>query len=275
MAGYELYVFILCFIVFTLLTVLFSYMISTITKMKLRMIRHGLEDEEITKEYPPKSRAGCMGSILTRVFSLAVCIAFCAAFGFSVYMNATEDKMANGVPSLKVVKSDSMAKKHENNTYLAENELDDQIQLFDIVVTRHLPPEEELALYDIVVYKQDETNIIHRIVGIEEPNEKHPEERHFLLQGDAVETPDWFPVRYRQMQGIYEGERIPFVGSFVMFLQSPAGWLCILLVLMATIVTPIVEKKLYYEINCRLQVIEMENNALQCDSEKENEEVLF
>jgi hypothetical protein len=113
-------------------------------------------------------------------------------------------------------------------------------------------PEEDLELYDIVVYKRDDMYIIHRIVGIEEPNEKHPNERYFLLQGDAVGSSDPFPVLYSQMQGIYKGERIPYVGSFIMFLQSPAGWLCMLLVVFVMIVTPIVERILDREKRARL-----------------------
>ena len=109
--------------------------------------------------------------------------------------------------------------------------------------------------------------VIHRIVGIEKPNEQHPNAWHFLLQGDAVETPDRFPVLYEQMQGIYEGERVPFVGSFVLFMQSPAGWLCILLVLFAMIATPIVEKKLISEINQRIAVMKEEDSLGDEDSE--------
>lgn len=250
-------------------TLLFSFMIGMITKMQLKMIRHGLEDEQIKKEYRKSLHVGCVGTLVGKAFSLLICLALCVAFCFSVYMNTTEDKAPNGIPSLKVVKSDSMATKNEKNTYLAENGLDDQIQTFDIIVTRHLPPEEELELYDIVVYKQDDIYIIHRIVGIEEPNESHPGERHFLLQGDAVDRPDQFPVLYSQMQGIYEGERVPFVGSFVLFLQSPAGWLCIILVLFAMIATPIVERKLRAETDRR--IIAMEKEAEEWRRELENE----
>jgi len=173
-----------------------------------------------------------------------LCAIFVTAFSFAIYIRATEDRPANGIPSIKVVKSESMAEKYSGNTYLFDNDLNDQFQMFDIVVCRHLPAEDELKLYDIVVYKQDDIYIIHRIVGIEEPNENHPNERYFLLQGDAVEQHDKFPVLYSQMQGIYKGNRIPFIGSFVLFLQSPSGWLCVLLVIFSMIVTPIVEKKI-------------------------------
>jgi hypothetical protein len=65
------------------------------------------------------------------------------------------------------------------------------------------------------------------------------------LQGDAVSAPDIYPVLYSQMSGIYDGERVPFVGSFVVFMQSPAGWFCLMLVLAALIGTPILEKRIW------------------------------
>lgn len=255
MKGYDAYVFILCFIVFTLLVATFSYAIYLLISMKLRMIRHGLEDEEIKREEDKKAKASRGAAIAGTAVSLLVCVALLAAFIFSLYMNFSVDKRPNGVPSLKVVQSGSMASKNEKNTYLEKNDLNDQIQTFDIIVTHHLPAEEDLELYDIVVYKMDDRYVVHRIVAIEEPNERHPDCRHFLLQGDAVVNPDPFPVLYSQMQGIYLGERIAFVGSFVMFMQSPAGWLCIILVIFAIAIMPFLEKKLSDEKAARLRAI--------------------
>lgn len=255
MSDYEIYVFILCFIVFSLFTAVFSYTIATITKQKLLLIQHGLDDEEIKKEQTRKAKTSVFTKICASVFSLLICVALFSVFSFSLYINFTKDKAPNGIPSLKVVKTSSMATKNKSNTYLFEHGLEDQIQTFDLVVTHHLPKESELELYDIVVYSREDVYIIHRIVGIEEPNEKHPDCRHFLLQGDAVLNPDQFPVLYSQMQGIYRGERIPFIGSFILFMQSPAGWLCVLLVLFAIVITPIIEKKLDTEAKARLDKI--------------------
>lgn len=243
MRSYEVYIFILCFVVFAVFTLLFSYMIYTIMQLQIKLMKHGHSDEEITIEYEKEKNAKPIIKWASRIFSGLLCLVFGIAFIFSLWLSATDDRPANGIPSIKVVKSESMATKHERNTYLVENNLDDQFQMFDIVVCQHLPEEDELELYDIVVYKYDDTHIIHRIVGIEEPNEKHPNERHFLLKGDANKFDDEFPVLYSQMQGIYKGLRIPYVGSFVMFMQSPAGWLVILLVLFAMVGTPLVESK--------------------------------
>ena len=259
MTGFEIYVFVLCLVVFTLLTAMFTYLIASLTKMEIQFIRYGHRDEEIRKEKEKelnKNKNLSQAALwFNRIVSLIVCLALLAVFAFAIYVRATEDKPANGIPSIKVVKSESMAKKHKNNKYLVENGLDNQFQMFDVVICNHLPDEEDLELYDIVIYKQDDMYIIHRIVGIEEPNAKHPNERHFLLQGDAVGSPDQFPVLYSQMQGIYEGERIPYVGSFLLFLQSPAGWLCVLLIVFGMIITPIVEKLIEREKNKRLAIM--------------------
>lgn len=281
MSGYDLYVFILCFIVFTIFTVLFSYMIYTIMQLQRKLMKHGHMDEEITKEYEKEQTASPVLAWVSRILSLVLCLVFLVMFAFSLWMNATEDRPANGIPSIKVVKSESMASKHKENGYLVENGLDDQFQMFDIVVCNHLPPEEELALYDIVVYEHNDIYIIHRIVGIEEPNEKHPNERHFLLKGDANKYADEFPVLYSQMRGIYQGFRIPFVGSFVLFMQSPAGWLVILLVLFAMVGTPLVEKKLLQTRNARLVELGVivpaadapEESSAETEAPSEEEEV--
>ena len=220
------------------------------------MIRHGLLDSKIKLESLKRKNKNSFFTTVSKVFSFLLCLVLAIAFAFSIYLNLNEDKPANGIPSIKVVKSDSMATKNKKNTYLFENNLNDQFDTFDVVICHHLPKEEDLKLYDIVIYKQDDIYVIHRIVGIEEPNEKHPNERYFLLQGDAIESPDRFPVLYSQMQGIYTGDKIPYVGSVVLFLQSPAGWLCILLVLYAMIATPIIDMKIEGAMFLRLNTIE-------------------
>ena len=256
MSNFDKYVFILCLIVFCLFVILFTYLIGSLVKSEVKMIRHGLLDSKIKLEALRKKNSNSFFQTVGKIISFLFCLVLGVCFAFSLYLNLNEDKPANGIPSIKVVKSNSMASKNEKNLYLFENNLNNQFDTFDIVICHHLPKEEDLKLYDIVIYKQDDIYVIHRIVGIEEPNEKHPNERHFLLQGDAVGSPDRFPVLYSQMQGIYTGDRIPYVGSFVLFLQSPAGWLCILLVIYAMIATPLIDMKIEGATYLRLNSLE-------------------
>ena len=244
MSDFEIYVFVLCLIVYLLLGGLSTAMLVHMYKLTKRLIDMGAEDEFIATEYQKQAKHAKLWAVLDKIVSAVLLAIMCLAFLFSAYMHATEDKRPNGIPSLKVVKSPSMSYVHKENKILDELGVNDRIQTYDLIVTRHLPGEYELELYDIVVYEADGITIIHRIVDIEEPNGEHPDCRWFVLQGDANAYPDRIPVYYSQMRGIYEGERIPFVGSFVLFMQSPAGWMCIILALVAAIAAPVMERKL-------------------------------
>ena len=115
MTAFEWYSFFLCLVVFTLLTVLFGAMLFIITKQTVRLIRAGLEDEAIVKEYlaskNKKRKHGCFESILAFVLGLLM-LGF---FAFSLFVNITEDTYFEDIPTLRVVNSGSMAKKNEKN----------------------------------------------------------------------------------------------------------------------------------------------------------------
>lgn len=255
MSDFELYVFFLCLIVFTLLTALFTYLIAVILRQSIRLIRAGLEDDAIEKAFRRQKPQKAAIKVLDCLVSTVICVALLVAFLFSLYINLQDGTYIPGFPTLKVVTSSSMASKYERNSYLYENNLNDQVKVYDLLLTYAVPQEDELELYDIVIYEIDGKMVLHRITGIEEPNESHPDQRYFLCQGDALERPDRFPVLYSQMRGIYAGERIPFVGSFILFMQSPAGWLCILLVIFALVATPILEKHIRLEEQKRLEYL--------------------
>ena len=246
MSHFEVYIFTLCLIVFILLTAIFTTFVACLVRMYLKMTKAGVNDEKI-KEEDLKEQAK-KPSIFGRIIDKAILVLCCAVlfvmFGFGVFVSAGEGKTVGNMPVLNVVQSGSMSYVNKNNKYVKPGQADNQMQMFDLIFVNRLPKEEDLRVNDVVVYETDGVLIIHRIVGIEAPNEKHPNETYFLLQGDANEVADKFPVRYSQMKGIYKGHRIPFVGSFVLFMQSPAGYLCVLLVVFAVIATPMAEKKI-------------------------------
>ncbi len=257
MTVYERYIFVLCCIVFTLFTVFFAVMLGYLLSLTLKLIRRGVMDEKILTEYQKqagKKHFTRLGKVGDYFVSALVCVAMCVVFAFSLTLKINEDKVPEDMSALKVVQSSSMATKDEKNTYLEG--IDNQVAMFDLIVVHTLPDEMDLQLYDIVLYEGDQGELIlHRIVGIEEPDPKHPDKRWFTLQGDAVANPDRGPVGYVQMKAIYRGESIPVVGSFVMFMQSPAGYLCILLILISMIATPIMENTLVKAKRVRLKII--------------------
>ncbi len=240
-------------------------------KQNLRLIKVGAEDRRIYTEYlkakkRKKKKSGGHSTLFTVLFACVIVF----IFGSTITMQLTEGGKTGSIPTLRVVYSDSMSAKYERNRYLFDNDLNDQFARFDIVVTYQLPKEEDLQLYDIVVYEVDNVLLIHRIVGIEEPNENHPNERHFLLQGDLVQNPDKFPVRYSQMKAIYRGEHIPYIGSFVMFLQSPAGYMCLILIIVEMIASPLIDKKMEKTEQARLAVIQKKIAEKRAKKKKKN-----
>ena len=231
-------------VVYFMLAGTFSFLLVMLAKSSLKLIRVGAEDEKIIKEFERKKPKKRNCGVTTIVSSILLCAIFVTVFAFSVYVNCTGDSFSDAIPTFKVVNSGSMSEKHEKNDYLFNNDLNDQFQTFDVILTYKLPDEYDLKLYDIVVYEVEDTLLVHRIVYFEEPNEKHPNERYFLLQGDAIERPDRFPVYYKQMKAIYRGQRVPFVGSFITFMQSPAGYMCIILLVFGMIMMPVIDGKM-------------------------------
>ena len=278
MTSYEIYVFILCLIVFALLTTVFVSMLVIMVQQSLRLIDAGTEDQRIYEEYKKaEENKNAKTGWLSVVFTVFFACIIVAIFTFTLVVQLNKDKPTKEIPVLRAVYSDSMSAKYEKNEYLYKNNLNDQFNRFDIVVTYQLPAEEDLKLYDIVVYEVDNVLLIHRIVGIEEPNARHPNERYFVLQGDLVENPDKFPVRYSQMKAIYRGERVPFIGSLVIFLQSPAGYVCLFLVIAEMISSPIIAKKIEEAEKVRLALMlkkEEEQEALEEENALETQRKL-
>lgn len=254
MQGIEAYAFVLSLIVFVMLAGLSIFFIATLIKMSISLIRLGNDDEEIKKGKQVKG-SSCLFSFIEGVVSIVLCALLVLAFAFSVFVSVSKESYIEGIPTVQVVSSSSMSKKNEKNTYLTEYNLNDQLSTFDLVLTYKIPPAEEIERFDIVVYERDGILVLHRVIDIEPPNAVHPDEYWFTCKGDALENIDTFPVRYGQLKGIYRGQRIPFVGSFISFMQSPAGILCVLLVLFGTIATPIAEKKLQKERDARYEII--------------------
>lgn len=261
----EIYIFCLCAVVFTALTVLLTWLIAAYVRYYLRSVRLGGEDISIRKEFESEQEQNPGLNALGTILNVIICVVLIVVFAFSVSVSIDEKRNDTAARSgvLRVVKTNSMAKAYEKNEYLFQNGLEEEkyrFNTFDLIYTDVLPKEGDLKLYDVVVYDLDGYLVIHRIVKIEEPNEKHPDEYYYYFRGDNNVVSDPKPVKYSQMRGIWRGEKIPNVGSFVLFMQSPAGFLCILLMLFVVIALPIVTKKVDKAHAARYQVI-LENDA--------------
>lgn len=243
MTPFDIYLLVVSIVVIIALAVFFSFVIWYIYTLTLRLIYAEYYDPDIMEDYAYPKRFTFLSNI-GKVASAALCVLLTIVLLFCVVLGITENSITKSIPSLKVVKSESMSTKHSENEYLVNNDLNDQIQMFDVIVSQPLPAEKDIELYDVIIYERDGNLIVHRVVYIAEPADGSSEGRLFYTRGDANKLNDSMPVEYSQIRGIYLGERIPFVGSFVMFMQSPAGIICMLLTIFCMIIMPIVDDKI-------------------------------
>ena len=113
----QIYTFIVCLIVYVLLVSLGTYIVVTIAKLTIRLIKSGAEDEKIITEYNEGSTKK-KNTVLDKIVSIVLCILLLSVFAFSLYVNLSEESNFENVPTIRVVNSSSMAKKHPDNEYL-------------------------------------------------------------------------------------------------------------------------------------------------------------
>ena len=148
----------------------------------------------------------------------AVGVALCVIFGFLLVCNLTI--MIKGAlfpekpPSVlgltpMVVLSGSMS-----------GEAEDHIEVGDLVFVGRAAPE-ELEVGDVIAYMNGGATVTHRITAIDTNTDG---DLLFTTKGDANNAEDTTPVTEEQLVGIYRW-RIPKVGDFALFLQTPLGML--------------------------------------------------
>ncbi len=255
----EVYSIVVCIIILIALISLLGIIIYTLVKFYFKCVSNGLEDEELLEEYNNKLAHQKRIKFKNYLYTI-IDIILLVILAFSVITKLVETSS----PKVLVVKSESMSYKYEGNKYLYENNLNTQFDKYDIVFIKNKPQESDLKLYDIVVYKASNGDlIIHRIVEIKKVDKSYI----FYTQGDACTTRDTSYVSYNQIVGLYTGTNIKFIGSFVMFLQSVIGILCIFILIIGFMVLNHIENKIEEHKQKRIEYL---NNK-----KKEQEEQLL
>lgn len=95
---------------------------------------------------------------------------------------------------------------------------EDHIEIGDLIFVDKADPD-ALEVGDVIAYMEGSVVITHRIVRIQTAADGT---LLFTTKGDANNTEDLLPVPEQDLVGIYKG-RIPKVGDFAIFLQTPLG----------------------------------------------------
>lgn len=226
----SLIVTIICLLSFSIVfTILFRhYYLYNIENVKKGNVDIELiENAKKIKEAKTNKRK-IVTNIISKVISYIVFALIIIVFAFSLYSRFSGNSIPFGNSSLIVIASGSMSEKNEDNSYLQN--INNQFNTYDIIGITKYNNQEEIELYDVVAFKNDEgTTIVHRIIEILDVNGKEA----YITRGDSNNTSDNGVqyedyLTYDNIIGYYNGTRIQSVGIFIVFLQSNAGIITII-----------------------------------------------
>ena len=200
----------------------------------------------------------------------AVGVALCVIFGFLLVCNLTiiikgalfpeKPPSVLGLTPM-VVLSGSMS-----------GEAEDHIEVGDLVFVGRADPE-ELEVGDVIANMNGGATVTHRITAIDTNTDG---DLLFTTKGDANNAENTTPVTEEQLVGIYRW-RIPKVGDFALFLQTPLGMLLFVGVpVLAFLIYDIIRRQRYANReNRRTAELEAELERLRgMNEEKEQREEL-
>ena len=150
----------------------------------------------------------------TTIFYI-ICILLIA---LGIYTKVNGDLVSVGNTSYITVTTGSMSYANEVNSYLKENDIINQIPERSFIRVKKVEDPSDLKLYDIAVYKNEETNqlIVHRIIGEREIDG----ERYFTFRGDANAYSDYYLINEDDVLYVYDNYRNSFLGNFFTYVAS-------------------------------------------------------
>lgn len=188
---------------------------------------------------PPKQKKE--HKVLHNIIDGVFIVIFVALIGFNVYTKINGDLISINNTSYITLASGSMSYKNERNTYLEENDINNQLKTFTLIGLNKVNENTTLSLYDICAYKDKETNqlIVHRIINIEDRNGT----TYYTFRGDANESSDYYLVSRSEILYIFNGYSSYPLGLIVSFINSYVG----LAVILYIAITIIVLNRVYLE----------------------------
>lgn len=141
----------------------------------------------------------------------------------AIIFKITNQTMYFGNVTLLTIQTGSMEKVNESNTYIAENNLTDQIEQYSLITLSKVDSEEELKLYDIAAYKHENKVYVHRIIRIYHNESEN--KTYYTFRGDSNASSASFEltITLDQIVGKYTGFQNYGLGVTLNYMQSDIG----------------------------------------------------
>lgn len=190
-------------------------------------------DEGSSPSFSAHVAAGRTKTRIAKIVSNTVIIGFYLAFVAlmigAVSIRVQGDNFWVGDNSYLVIRTGSMEEAHSSNTYIEENNLDDQITAYSLIQIREVAPE-DMELYKVYAFEANNTVVVHRLIsmGADEDGEMR-----YAFRGDANASSGSYEVSvpFSAVIGEYTGWNSFGLGLFVNYAQSEIGIITIALAL--------------------------------------------
>lgn len=232
---------------------IFTILYMSFAKTTISEVNSGKRDIELLDEViyeqqtKVKKRKEITGTIKSVVFFTFIGV-ITPIFVFSIVNKIQGNVTMLGNRSLMIVASGSMSEIHESDYELKNSGWTNQFQQFDVIVLEKVAKPSTLKKGQVIAFRaNDGTNVIHRIREVDWIN------GGFITQGDAVGKPDGYNPKFEDVIGVYVSKRIPLIGIFVIFFQSPAGIVTVLSLLYCLLMIDTITKKIDKAQNKRVE----------------------
>ena len=200
---------------------IFTILYRNYAAASIKEIVTGKTDIDLIDEYIYNSQKNIVRrrEIVSKVKSIAfytLIALLIPVFIFAMISKFNNSVVMFGGRSLMVVASGSMSERNEANTYLDTEGLYNQFDTYDIIILKKVKSRSEIKKYDVIAFVNDEgKNVIHRIKGFKGDK--------YVTRGDSNNADDKYNPSFEDVIGVYTDQKIPLVGVFVLFFQSPSG----------------------------------------------------
>lgn len=238
-------VFYISLIIVILLAITFTILFTLYSIYKRKNIKNGHEDESILKDLKRRyhlkddssnnvSLVECIkkGDKKRKIFNtIGNAISYFAFIGvlvlgvFILSYKVEGDNFYFGNTTYLVIQTGSMEKAYEGNTYIKENNLNNQITQFSMIGVDKVEAK-DIKLYDVIAFTNTSGDtIVHRVIRISNENNEYS----FTFRGDAnsISSASEINIKYDKIIGRYNGFQNYGLGITTTYFKSSSGILAL------------------------------------------------
>lgn len=235
---YEIISVVSALIGMVLITAVFAVFMRTYERREKDKIESGTQDARLIQYKKDNGTAAAkrkrkVTSVIRTVIFWLFIVLFVPFIVLSLITRINGGKLVAPM-GIMAVATGSMGEVHSSNLSMSEKWRFEGFGQYSLIVLERADAPEEIGLYDIIAYKNDEgLTIIHRVVAIEGDGE----DLRYITRGDANGADDEYHPVFSDVLGKYSGKHVEYLGIAVLFIQSYTGLITVIALVILLIIS--------------------------------------